>query len=66
MTDRFRRYRERQRKGIAVVPVEVETEDLWALIDAGALDIDESEDRGAVAAAIKKTLRVAPKSDKPR
>lgn len=59
MTDRFRRYRERQKRGIAVVPVEVCTEDLWALIDKGVLDIDDSEDRMAVADAIKKSLRVA-------
>lgn len=59
MTDRFRRYRERQKRGVAVVPVEVNAEDLWALIDAGVLDIDDSEDRTAVADAIKKSLRVA-------
>ena len=59
MTDRFRRYRERQKRGIAVVQVEVCTEDLWALIDAGVLDVDDSEDRAAVADAIRKSLRVA-------
>ncbi len=59
MRDKFQRYRERQRRGISVVPVEVSQEDLWALIDAGHLDINESEDREAVAVAMKKSLRVA-------
>lgn len=59
MTDRFRRYRDRQKRGVSVVPVEVCIDDLWALIDAGVLDVDESEDKQAVAAAIRKSLRVA-------
>lgn len=66
MTDRFRRYRERQKKGVAVVPVEVGNEDLWALIDSGALDIDESEDKTAVADAIRKSLHVAYTGNKTR
>jgi hypothetical protein len=50
---RQKRYRRRQREGVAIVPVAVSDADVDALIEGGWLGEDEASDRHAVSRALR-------------
>jgi hypothetical protein len=56
--ERQKRYRRRQARGIQVVPVEIGTRELQALIDTGWLPAPVSENPFQIARAIKGLLHV--------
>lgn len=54
---RCRRFRQRRRRGLAILPVEVDLfQVVDALIEAGAVAEDDSEDRVKVAAAVARIV----------
>lgn len=54
--DRQRRCRERKRHGKRIVPVEVDFDDCDALVDAGLLQFEDSENRKRISDALRKLL----------
>ena len=55
--ERNRHYRWRQANDIRVIPVEVDHDMINALIDAGLLDEDKSDDSASVGRAIVQAVR---------
>ncbi len=54
---RMRRYRERQRKGAVVVPVETPLQTIEEMIDAGLVDESTATDLGQVGKALLEAVR---------
>ena len=54
--ERKRRYRDRLRRGVVVVPVEIDPIDGMALVDSGLISTNEVEDRDAIRRAFRRLL----------
>ena len=57
-TERTRRYRQRQRKGIKLIPIEVEDSGVEALVEYALLDQSGVADRSQIAEAVEFLLFV--------
>lgn len=55
--DRQRRYRARQRNGVAVVPVEIDEDVFWALAISKYLPEAEHSDNRKVSAVLRRVIR---------
>ena len=67
MTDaacRQRRYRQRQKLGRYVIPVEVDDADIECLMDAGLLKDREARDRNGIAGAIRSFVKSLAEAEK--
>jgi hypothetical protein len=58
--ERMRRYRERRRRGLSCIKVELRRSEVDALIAHGLLQPAERQDRGALAAAFHRFLDYNP------
>jgi hypothetical protein len=58
--ERMRRYRERRRRGLTCIKVELRRSEVDALITRGLLQPAERQDRGALAAALHRYLDANP------
>jgi hypothetical protein len=57
---RMRRYRERRRRGLACIRVQLRRSEVDALIACGLLEPAERQDRGVLAAALHRYLDANP------
>jgi hypothetical protein len=57
---RMRRYRERRRRGLSCIKVQLRRSEVEALIARGLLEPAERQDRGALSAALHRYLDVNP------
>ena len=62
--ERQQRFRQRQKLGRHVIPVDMDNSDIECLIDAGLLNEREARDRNCIAGAIRSVVKSLAEAEK--